>query len=154
MKFNSLSALETYLKNAIDVALENQVADEVKDEVTTSASKIVYGVYDPDMYSRRGSFEQKENIGIYVSGNILTATMNHVFNESYKTKNHGYGLAALVEYGHNVGGRYDYPFNNNKEPTFRYPRPFVATSIKRMESSKTHVHALKDGLQSQGINVE
>lgn len=153
MKFNSLSALETYLKNAIDVALENQVADKVKDEVTSSASKIVYGAYEPEFYSRRGSLEQKENIGTYVSGNVLTATMNHVFNEGYDTTNHGYGLAALIEYGHGAGGFYDYPFSR-KRPTFLAPRPFVETSIDRMESSGTHIRALKDGLQSQGINVK
>ena len=53
MKFKSLSALESYLKNAIDIALENQVADMVKDEVAASASEVVYDAYNPSQYSRR-----------------------------------------------------------------------------------------------------
>lgn len=153
MKFKSLSALESYLKNAIDIALENQVADMVKDEVAASASEVVYDAYNPSQYSRRLSLEREENIGIYVSGNVLTATMNHVFNEEYKTDNHGYGLAYLIEYGHGAGGYYDYPYSR-KTPTFLEPRPFVETAIERMDSYKTHVHALKEGLESQGINVK
>lgn len=141
MKFNSLSALESYLKNAIDVALENQVADAVAEEVAVSAQKVVYDVYSPKVYERRMSLLDETNIENQVGNNTLTATMRHTLNPW--SGPHSPVLAPLLEHGY---GDMSKPYNK--------PRPFVQTTIDSLSSNKKHVEALREGLQSQGIDAK
>ena len=141
MKFKSLSALESYLKNAIDVALENQVADAVAEEVAISAQKVVYDVYSPKVYERRMSLLDETNIENQVGNNTLTATMRHTLNPW--SGPHDPVLAPLLEHGY---GDMSKPYNQ--------PRPFVQTTIDSLGSNKKHVTALRDGLQSQGIDAK
>lgn len=153
--FKSLDALMGSIKKKIDNALENEVAEIVKETEQQSAIYEVYAVYEPRMYERRGGdggLGDMENMVSTVSGGTLTVTNETSFNSGYGTSNSGSNLDELVEYGDGGGGHhYDYP-----DRGFYQPRPFIQKTEESLAAGGCAIPkaALEIGLERQGIRVK
>lgn len=151
-----LKGIAAQLAPKIDDALENEVADAVRSEEAEAISEVVYGVYTPKMYRRRGDMGSSYNIEADVKNGRLIVrnttepnsggTLN---NDAVTTGKH---LDELIEYGHGGGGGfYDFP---KRGASYMSPRPFTATTIEHLQENKSHVDALKAGLKRQGVKIQ
>lgn len=154
MKLKNLKELRNYIEKCIDDSLENEVLKIVKKIEISHVEEDVCNVYSPSAYERRS------NLGIDDSDNIVgNITQNGVleveniteFNLEYETENTGLGLVKLIEYGHKTSGYcYDYP----KSDSFTDPRPFISNTKKEIKENKSHIIAMKSGLEKHKIKVK
>ena len=98
--FESIAEVEEYLKQQMEEALANEVADMVDETVRQHAQSDVYGAYSPMSYSRRGLLAAG-NYTHEVSGLSLT-----VRDETPGSPPSGYGhtpsgteLSEIIETG-------------------------------------------------------
>ena len=153
-----LDRIAAKLASKIDNALANEVADAVREEEAATIKEVVYSVYTPKLYRRRGNldgFGDPYNIDAEVKDGVLTVknvtepNPGGTLNDGAVTT--GKSLDKLVEYGHgSVGGSYDFPMRG---ADFMKPRPFTAETIKRLRKTKKLVHALQKGLKRQKIKT-
>ena len=142
--FTSLSQLEAYLNEKIQIALDKNVAPVVKESIQTAVSDVVYGAGSPNRYIRRnlrgGSLGDVGEMNHEISGNTLIVT------DDAKSKlpwENGRSLAENIEYGYG-------------ENWYSVSRPFIngedgARNILRED--KSHIEAMKDGLRELGLTV-
>lgn len=154
-----LERIAAKLAPKIDDALEHEVADAIREEEAETIAEVVYGVYTPKMYRRRGDmggFADPYNIEAEVKNGRLTVknttepnpggTLN---DDAVTTGKH---LDELIEYGHgSSGGFYDFP---KRGASFMKPRPFTAKTIEHLRKNKAHLDALKAGLKRLGIKTK
>lgn len=142
--FTSLSQLEAYLNEKIQIALNENVAPVVKDSITTAVSDVVYGAGIPKIYQRRnlkdGSLGDVQMMHHEVTGNTLIVTDDAQAKLPWQN---GRSLAENIEYGHG-------------EEWYSVSRPFIngedgAVSILRED--KSHIEAMRDGLIALGLEV-
>lgn len=154
-----LERIAAKLTPKIDNALEHEVADAIRIEEAETISEVVYDVYTPEMYRRRGDmggFADPYNIEAEVKNGRLTVknttepnpggTMN---DSSVTTVKY---LDQLIEYGHGSSGWF-YDFTKSSA-AFMRPRPFTAKTIEHLRKNKAHLDALKVGLKRLGIKTE
>ena len=135
------------LDSAIENALENEVADVIKNYLVESAYQNVYETYTPEFYSRRfgdGGILDTRSIKITVSGNELIASddadwQNLWGDNSYHPAKR---LAQAIADG-------DPRFNMDKAG----PRPFHEDAKRAAIESGEIERALKAGLARQGIDA-
>ena len=156
IKMGSLSDALAQAVAQIEAKVNDALADEVatavrKDEREAIIDK-VYSAYNPVKYRRRayyGGMLDPGNMEATVVGGVLTVT-----NETPPAEGEGYTtgkyLDRLIEGGHGNGGYYDFPGRG----AYMKARPFTATTIDMLRSDKSHVAALKAGLQKRGLKVE
>jgi len=142
--FTSLSQIEKYLNEKIQIALDKNVAPVVKESIQTAVSDVVYGAGTPNWYIRRnlrdGSLGDVGEMNHEISGNTLIVT------DDAKSKlpwNNGRSLAENIEYGYG-------------EEWYSVSRPFIngqdgAVSILKEDGS--HIEAMRDGLIELGLTV-
>ena len=143
------------LKKDIDKVLEKEVLKAVQEVESERIDEIVYSVYEPKMYRRRGmkggGLGSIRNMIGNVSDGMLTVTNITGPNRVYKTTMPANAnLAELVEYGSGYKGYiYDYPV-----PRQVYGRrPFTRATTYRLYKEKQHIDALRSGLKNIGYNV-
>lgn len=146
----------------IDDAMNNEVFKEVQDEESATIYEVVYKIYTPRMYRRRGDYggmADPYNIeiaggtsrgGVMVVVNMTEPNPGGCVDNDLVTT--GKNLPELIEYGHGYKFyQYDFP---KPGAAFMKPRPFTAKTIEHLKESKAHVTALKAGLQRQGVKVK
>lgn len=152
-EFRSVKEVEKFLKGVIYDALDQDIADDIKEYESAAARSVVYGAYVPTMYSRRGTLQNVEYMRHTVDGNLKLEVVNEApFNDYPSSDNKGNELAMLVELGNGGGGYYYEHFPKYEEPTFSYPRPFIRTAFE--EFSVEAVDDMKQALRNQGLTVE
>lgn len=161
MEIKNLKQLRKYIEKALQNSLENEVFEMVKDTESRHTVSDVYDVYKPKIYERRdtsGGLGDTDNI-IYDEAklkneNILSVENATEFNHRYGTKNHGVGLADLIEKGDKrFGGTSDYEYDYPKSD-YAKPRPFISNTKEEIKDTKSHIKALKRGLSRNGINID
>lgn len=151
-----LDRIAAKLASKIDNALANEVADAVREEEAATIKEVVYGVYTPKLYRRRGDldgFGDPYNINAEVKDGVLTVknvtepNPGGTLNDGAVTI--GKHLDQLIEYGYgSVNGTYDFP---KRGAAFMKARPFTKKTIEHLKQNKLHVSALKKGLKRLGI---
>ena len=158
----ALAAANKKLISKIDNAMSNEVFKEVQDEEAATIYEVVYKVYTPKMYRRRGDYggmADPYNIeivgggargGVMVVVNLTEPNPGGCMSDDQVTT--GKNLPELIEFGHGYKFyQYDFP---KRGAAFMEPRPFTAKTIEHLKESKAHITALKAGLQRQGVKVQ
>jgi hypothetical protein len=124
--------------------------------------KVVYEVYEPSFYVRRrmkdGGLRWGARSEMVRPPNRFTSVMSvhnvAKANMLYK-KSTFKDLPYLIEYGHDIGGEYDYP--NNRDDTggkYTKPRPFMHETYKEIMNKNLLNNTLKYGLRRLGYQVK
>ena len=170
-KFKSISELEHYIKNMVNIALDTSVKEGVVQGLIGHAGVDVYDVYPaPSMYERRGSLLSEGNYEVDRSENMkLSITPVARFNASglrFNKKTHsfvptvssngdGNELAGLINYGDGWNG-YSYEYVNEEEmenPSYTAPRPFIDNTVEELNGG-VYKALLALGLEDLGITVK
>jgi len=145
----------------VDNAMTKEVFEEVQDEETATIYSVVYKVYTPRIYRRRGEYGGLcDPYNIEIQGGAAKggrmAVINMTDPNPSGTMNNdrvttGKNLPELVEFGDGYKFyHYDFPSSGR----YMDPRPFTARTIEHLKASRAHVTALKAGLRRQGVNVK
>ncbi|WP_305482999.1 hypothetical protein [Duncaniella muris] len=158
----ALAAANKKLMGKIDDAMNNEVFKEIQDEEAATIYEVIYKVYTPRMYRRRGEYggmADPYNIeieggtsrgGVMAVVNLTDPNPGGCMSEGQVTT--GKNLPELIEYGHGYKFyQYDFP---KQGAAYMGPRPFTAKTIEHLKASKAHITALKAGLQRQGVKVK
>lgn len=152
MDFSSMKELTDFLQGVIDDELKYSIAEEVKDSLVNAAQNLVYDVYSPNQYNRRYSYTDRENIVVDDSmPGTVEISYNVQFNDDYPSSNSGDGLTGLIEFGDGWEGHYYDYIPQDKEPTFMYPRPFIAPVREQLKD--TLKDDMRQALRNAGLNV-
>jgi len=147
MTFKNIKSLEKHLKNKINNALLNEVADTIKDTESEQVDKIVYS-YPNKYYRRRGS----HGGGL---GDITNMTSEMVDDGVLAVKNR---TPPNPYYSHDAlnGEFIDYAVEYGVDYDFLNPgaRPFIERTKDELRSNGELVNAMKKGLKRQGIDTE
>lgn len=158
----ALATANKKLISKIDDAMNKEVFKEVQEEEAATIYEVVYRVYKPKIYRRRGEYDgmgDPNNIeisggtsrgGVMVVVNLTEPNPGGCMNNDQVTT--GKNLPELIEYGYEYKS-YQYDFLK-RGAAFMKPRPFTAKTIEHLKESKAHVAALKVGLQRQGVKVK
>lgn len=147
MEFSSLSELANYVQTQINDALKNEVAEDIVRAVESTADEVVYGAYTPKDYKREYTYGTKGG----GSGYDIIASDGEVV-----IKPAPIALADLIEHGDEgstLGLKYTWTPPSDREPTYLYPRPFIAESKENI-SSESVAAILGAYLNDRGIPVE
>ena len=139
--FTSLSQLEKFLNEKIQIALDKNVAPVVKESIQTAVSSEIYGSGIPIFYKRRnlrdGSLGDVGEMNHEISGNTLIVTDDA---ESKLPWDNGRSLAENIHYGYG-------------EEWYSESRPFMDEAKNILKEDGSHIEAMKDGLRSLGLTV-
>lgn len=157
----ALDAANKRLMKKIDNAMSNEVFEDVQVKEVAAINDVVYKVYMPSLYSRRGAFgglADPHNIeivggtardGVMVVVNRTEPSPGGCRDSSAVTTNKN--LPELIEFGHEYKSyRYDFP---RRGAAYMEPRPFTAKTIEYLKKSRSYILALQSGLQRQGVKV-
>lgn len=162
----NIKELEKELMDCINIALDTNVADMVRDVMTDHIARDVYDKYNPKAYQRRknqsgndiGSpFDDTNNTGLLDPNNIIStidgngnlAVQNVTLGSRYYyengekkiSQNAGEPIAEVIE----TGEGYDIG---------HFSRPFMQNTHDEIKEHNYHVEALKDGLRKLGLEVK
>ena len=153
-QFKSIDDLRTYIENRVMATMDTTIKTETIEELERLAQEQVYDVYEPESYARRYSFVYDDAYNVDNSGKMkLKITPVVPFNDAYETDNSGDALAGLINYGNGWNGiRYEYT-PKGKEPTYKYPRPFLSTVYEELANGN-YVARLAEGLEKAGFRVK
>lgn len=143
----------------VNVALDTDVADKVKDVMTDHIIEDVYNVYKPKEYNRRGNnggLSDPNNIiatlgdngelfvqNITLGSPIVYDSNNNLFYESINSNEF---ITPIIETG------FGYEFINWKYDG--KPRPFIQNTHDDLEQNHYHTEAMKQSLKKQGLEVK
>lgn len=153
-EFKSIKDLTAFIQDVVNMELEDSVAQVIKDGLTNSAESNVYGVYTPNVYSRRHSLSDQSNMDSHLLGDgVLEVAVKASFNEGYGSTNSGEELAGLVEFGDGWNGyNYDYPYTKDGDNAFIYPRPFIQPVREEIRSDLKDI--MRQALRNAGLKVQ
>lgn len=138
MTFKNLNDLMNYIEKDMRKTLENEVAETVKDNMTSAVDKTVYAAYTPKYYNRRmenGGLTDRGNLDADVAGNVLTVRDIAPLDNGKMN----YALDEIIVYG-----KGNQPFS----------RDFYGDTVERLENNGGHVEAMKNGLRKRGYKVK
>jgi hypothetical protein len=164
--FKNLKDLEKFLNQKIKKAMENEVAEKVRDIQQEKIDEEVYDVYnvvggshqEPYVYERRcdqGGLRDRRNMvaDVKESNNGVELSVENITKAKDQSD---INLVGLIEYGDDSQYGY-YEYKTNRDGTswqYRQPRPFLQETRNHLSKTGEHVEALKKGLKRQGIDVE
>lgn len=128
--FSSLSDFETYLKDRINSALQNEVAEFVEKSMKQNIQEEVYDSYSPALYHRRGELGRAVESFLLDDGELWTTTTS----VSSPSVVHG-GISIDYAKWINEGGVPNI-FNNRIDYPWMYPRDFITPTIEDMSGGK------------------
>ena len=151
----SLKELEKELYKRINIALDTDVADIVKDVMTDHIIQDVYEAYEPTVYQRRytnGGLLDSENI-IATMGNNGELLVQNValgneyyyipsIKRSFQSANADKFISPIIEYG------------TDYDVVDIFPRPFMQNTHDDLEKNHYHTQAMKQSLKKQGLEVK
>lgn len=157
----NLKELEKELYKRINIALDTEVADTVKEVMTDHIIQDVYDAYEPTAYQRRyddGGLLDPDNIIATLGNNgemlvqnvalgndsvYMEDSISRVYYSSYNINKF---IAPIIEtgIGYDVGG-WDYDC---------VPRPFIQNTHDDLEQNHYHTEAMKRSLKKQGLEVK
>jgi hypothetical protein len=163
--FNSTKDLFKYINEQIEDTMKDEVLETVRDVEQEKIQEVVYDAYRPteDRWERRysnGGLMDRDNIRIEefdktndgysmfiknMTGGNPTANPVQDFTDAPNY------LAGIIEYGRPDKKGY-YTWGSNHD--FMKPRPFTYETIRELERTLLHVHAMKRGLRRRGIQTE
>jgi hypothetical protein len=146
--FKNMKDLQAHLQSKVNDALNNEVAETVKQVEQETVESAVYDAYTPSRYIRRGAYGgglgDKANMVHTVSNGKLIVENVTPQNPGYRHGSYGTDkIAGMVEGGHS----YDYWAD-------AFPRPFTAETIQRLNQTDEVKTALVQGLKRNGINAK
>ena len=148
-KFYNTNDLCKYVQKKIDDALCKDVSESVTDSIVNSVQEVVYAVYNPVMYARRGingGLADRRNIKCDLIGpGILEAENVTPFNGR---NDYADTLSEVIISG---SGYMYHP--NAGVGEYERPRDFISESKEDLLLSKKHILALKKGLRRNGIRT-
>ena len=141
----------------VNIALDTDVADVVKDVMTDHIAQDVYDVYEPKAYNRRLNQDgllDPNNIISTIDGegrlkveNVTLGSKYYYDNGQRKiSQNSGEPIAEVIETGQGYdihGWEYD-----------GVPRPFMKNTHDDLEQNHYHTEAMKQSLKKQGLEVK
>lgn len=165
----NLNELEKELYKRINKALDEDVADTVKEVMTDHIVSDVYDAWEEPMaymrrYNQSGNdirspFDDTDNLGLLSSENIISTidgngnllVQNMTLGSRYYydakgwhiSKNAEQPIAGVIETGHG------YDVLGNTEP-----RPFIQNTHDDLERNHYHTEAMKRSLKKQGLEVK
>lgn len=159
--FNNFAQLTAHINKQVEIALKNDVANTVKEEMIERVEQDVYAKYTPNngepwRYERRrdkGGLSDVDNMH-HRTERELDGVKLIVTNET-KDDDTGQPIASLVEHGNGKNGLH-YTYQNNRSgdaDDYLSARPFQAKTIEELNSSGEAKEALKRGLRGLGMNV-
>lgn len=154
-KFRNLDELEEYIREQLKESLSEDVVQTVKEVEIDEIEDKVYNVYpNPQQYQRRGSNGGLLDIENIVATPIFNGNYFSIKNLTKKYQINEY-LAPLIEFGHNRAVALGYRGYDFERYGLAYmnPRPFTQSTIDRLERSKEHVKAMKEGMKARGFRV-
>ena len=151
----NLKELEKELYKRINIALDTDVTDTVKDVMTDHIIRDVYDKYDPTVYQRRynnGGLLDSENI-VSTIGNdgellVQNVTMGSEtfyipnIKKTFKSANADKFITPVIEYG------------KGYDVVDIEPRPFMQNTHDDLEQNHYHTEAMKRSLKKQGLEVK
>lgn len=158
----ALAMANKKLMGKIDIAMSNEVFKEVQDEEAATIYEVVYKVYTPRAYRRRGEYGgMGDPYNIEIAGgaarggvmkvvNLTEPNPGGCMNNDWVTT--GKNLPELIEHGQGYKS-YQYDFSE-RGAAYMKPRPFTAKTVEHLKESKAYISALKAGLQRQGVKVK
>ena len=151
----NLKELEKELYKRINTALEEDVADVVKDIMTDHIIQDVYEAYEPTGYQRRyanGGLLDPNNIIATLGNNgemlVQNITLGSEYyyipsiKRSFRSANADKFISPIIEYG------IDY------DVVGVFPRPFMQNTHDDLEQNHYHTQAMKQSLKKQGLEVK
>lgn len=158
--------LSNEIMKRVNIALDSDVADIVRDVMTDHILQDVYDKHIPRQYIRRynqsgnainSSFDDTDNTGLLDPNNIISmingegalkvenvtlgSKYYYVDGEQKISKNANKPIAGIIETG--IG--YDIGM---------FPRPFMTNTHEDLEQNHYHTKALKQSLTKQGLEVK
>ena len=159
----SLVELKAQIEEAVTVALNDDVANYIKQKLISHANSDIYGVNEPDPwgYHRRYSFLDENQYLIEDCKSMsLVLTPKQVFNTNFSgtddsiKKSHPDWLAGLINYGNGWSGvYYDYYVCVHKGPWWLPARPFLDNTVEELENGELGDQLLVS-LKKRGFNVK
>lgn len=153
--FKDIKSLNKAIEQHIKAAMQQEVADAVKDEMVEQIDKVVYDAYEPynlagtdHHYHRTYELKNKDNMEATMIDNNTLAVEN-----IRKDEESGRYITPVI-----VDGK-DYEWGKNSGYVRDLDaeigaRDFIQGTREGLSTSKAHVKALKDALKKQGIRVE
>lgn len=159
--FTKLSDLFKYIEqNHIKPALENDVAEKVKDTMSNVIENVTYNQYIPKEYKRRGvdgGLASKQNMRAeMIDDNTLAIKNMTTGNEEYAPpRSQGYDEGTI---DHIIVSGKGYHWTNS---AIHYPivrrsplkRNFYEATREELQNTNDHVHSMYKGLKNRGIDV-
>lgn len=167
----NLQELRNEIMKRVNIALDTDVADTVRDVMTDHIIQDVYDVHIPRRYERRFNqsgndinsfFDDTDNTGLLDPDNIITtidgdgnlivqnvtlgSRYYYIGNKPYISKNAGKPIAGVIETGQG------YDIDNWEYDGV--PRPFIENTREDLKENHYHTKALKEGLKKQGLEVK
>lgn len=171
--FDSLTKLFGFIEEKVRETLHDDVLEKVKDVEQKKIQEEVYDAYKPtegtyiDRRYSNGGLMDRDNIRIeqYTNRNgeqsIFIKNMtggNPLANPVQDFTDAPNYLAGIIEHGRYVsGGNAMGVYTKNKYNTqYNYlkPRPFTYETIRELDRTLAHLHALKLGLKKRGIETD
>ena len=160
-EFKNLTELNKYINQQMKNALQNEVAQVVKNKEQEKVVTEVYEKYTPNngepwVYERRGTsggLADQRNMKSKVK-NIKDGVELSVENVT-KGKDEKVQISDLVEFGDGYRGL-EYDYKENRDDTadqYLQSRPFQERTVDELAQTNEHVKAMKNGLIRQGLNV-
>lgn len=152
--FSDIEVLLSDVQQSINNVLENEVMDVVRKVEMQHIKEDVLDVYSPTTYQRRSQrgIDDERNIVSELKNNKLTVYNIAEFNDGYLTKNHGKGLAYMINEGGNTEHDYEYGFRTIEAP-YSMPRPFIDNTIEELDNTDIIEKTLEKGLKKHGIDL-
>lgn len=152
--FTDIDALLADVQKSINKSLKDEVMEAVREVELKHIQDDVLDVYSPSIYNRRGSggIDDVRNIVGTVKDGRLTVENETPFNEAYGSRNHGTGLAYMINEGGNSEHDYDYGFRGMEAP-YAEPRPFIESTIEELDKTEIIEEALARGMKKDGIDL-
>ena len=152
--YDDVEVLLKDIQSDIEDVLMDEVLETVRDIEIKHVENEVFSVYTPFIYERRrgGGLNDRENVVGRVKNGELYVDNITPFNDDYGTKNHGIGLAEMVNEGGTYKHDYDYGFRTIEAP-FSRPRLFLDNTIEEIEHTNDVENALAKGLIKRNYDV-
>lgn len=142
MVFKDMKSWNAYLQKQVQAALENEVAEAVKDVIQDHVQKDVYDAYNPKIHIR-----DEHDGGLIDRRNIESRPIKDGIEVENVTRHDGKYIPTVIEtgQGYTYSG-YGYGYEE--------PRPFIANTREQIKKEQIHTKTLKKALEQKGFKVE
>ena len=151
--FRNLKELEKYLKDTIpnQIMSDGKVENVLRNSMRQSIQEVVYDVYLPEQYKRRGA-----------NGGLLDMNTMQITDVLMDGKNFKMVFENLAQGNDTLSDQYltdtieeGLEHNWQKKGVWSNPRPFVATTMERIKQNpKPLIEAIKSAFIKAGFKVK